>query len=110
MEGGVTFAWDVGIRDVIFEGNSKIVSNALMGLGSPPVDVSNILTRVSQRLQGFRSVKVSYVKRQGNRSTHILASYAKKVLNDDNYVTWIEENSTLIKSALSQDILNLSSS
>ena len=35
MEEGVTFAWDVGIRDVIFEGDSKIISDALMGLGSP---------------------------------------------------------------------------
>ena len=57
MEEGVTFAWDVGIRDVIFEGDSKIVFGALMGLGSLPVDVSNILTGVSQRLHDFRSVK-----------------------------------------------------
>ena len=57
MEEGVTFASDVGIRDVIFEGDSKIVFDALMGLGSPPMAVSNILTRASQRLQGFRSVK-----------------------------------------------------
>ena len=55
---GVTFAWDVGIRDVIFEGYSKIVFDALMGLGSSPVDVSNILTGVSQRLQGFKGFKV----------------------------------------------------
>ena len=57
MEEGVTFAWDAGIRDVIFEGDSKTVFDALMGLGSPPMAVSNILTRASQRLQGFRSVK-----------------------------------------------------
>ena len=57
MEEGVTFASDVGIRDVIFEGDSKIVFDALMGLGSLPVDVSNILTGVSQRLHDFRSVK-----------------------------------------------------
>ena len=77
MEEGVTFAWDVGIRDVIF-GDSKIVSNARMGLGSPLMAVSNILTGVSQRLQGFRSIKVSYVMQQGNRSAHILASMPKK--------------------------------
>ena len=57
MEEGVTFAWDMGIRDVIFEGDSKIVFDALMGLGFPPMAVSNIITGVSQRLQGFRSVK-----------------------------------------------------
>ena len=52
MEEGVTFAWDVGIRDVIFEGDSKIVFDSLMGLRSPLVVVSTILTGVSQRLQG----------------------------------------------------------
>lgn len=61
MEEGVNFAWDVGIRDVIFDGDSKIVSDARMGLGSPPVAISNTLIGASQRLQGFRSVKVSYV-------------------------------------------------
>ena len=75
MEEGVTFAWDVGIRDVIFGRDSKIIFDALMGLGFPPVAISNIL------------VKVSHVKQQGNRSTHILTSYAKEVLNRDNYVT-----------------------
>ena len=72
--------------------------------------VSNFLSGISQRLQGFRSVKVSHVKQQGNRSTHILTSYAKEVLNRDNYVIWIEENQTPIKLALAQDVLNLSSS
>ena len=32
MEEGVTFAWDVGIRNVIFEGDSNIVFEALMWL------------------------------------------------------------------------------
>ena len=54
MEEAVTFEWDVGIGGVIFEGNSKIVFDVLMGLTSPLVAVSNILTGVSQMLQGFR--------------------------------------------------------
>ena len=29
MEEGVTFAWDVGVCDVVFECDSKIVSDAL---------------------------------------------------------------------------------
>ena len=55
-----------------------------MGLGFPLVAVSNILIGVSQSLQVFRLVKVSHVKRQCNKSAHILASYAKEVLNSDN--------------------------
>ena len=47
----------MGIRDVIFEEDSKIVSDPLMGLGSPPLAVSNILSGVSHWLQGFKLVK-----------------------------------------------------
>ena len=43
MEVGVLFAWDVGIREVIFECDSKIVSNALLGLCTPPVIISNFM-------------------------------------------------------------------
>ena len=51
MEEGVTFAWDVGIMNVIFEGDSKIVFDALIWL-----------YKISQLAQGFRLVKVSHVK------------------------------------------------
>jgi len=50
MEEGVIFAWDMGIKDVIFEGDSKIVWDALLGIGLPLVVVANILTGVSDRL------------------------------------------------------------
>ena len=48
MEVGVSFAWDVGIREVILESDSKIVSDALLGLCTPPMIISNILAGVSQ--------------------------------------------------------------
>ena len=50
MEVGVSFAWDVGIREVILESDSKIVSDALLGLCTPPMIISNILAGVSQQL------------------------------------------------------------
>ena len=43
MEVGVSFAWEVGIREVNFECDSKIVSDALLGLCTPPIIISNIL-------------------------------------------------------------------
>ena len=47
MEVGVSFTWDVGIREVIFECDSNIVFDALLGLCTPPMIISNILARVS---------------------------------------------------------------
>ena len=46
MEVGVSLAWDVGIREVILECDSKIVSNALLGLCTLPMIISNILAVV----------------------------------------------------------------
>ena len=66
MEIGVSFAWDVGIRDVVVESDSKIVADTLQGLRTPPVVVSkvvsNILYGVTYKLQDFRSIQVSHVK------------------------------------------------
>ena len=87
MEVGVSFAWDVGIREVIFECDSKIVSDALLGLCTPPIIISNILARVSLKFQDFRLAQVSHIRRQGNRSAHILAKHAKDIVNSDNFVT-----------------------
>ena len=45
IEVGVSFAWDVGIREVILECDSKIISDALLGLCTSPLIISNILAR-----------------------------------------------------------------
>ena len=52
---------------------------------------------------------MSHVRCQGNRLAHILAKHAKDIVNSDNFITWIEENSLLIESAIAHDVLNLSS-
>ena len=49
------------------------------------------------------------MRRQGNKATHILAKHAKDIVNSDNFVTWIEKNSSLIESAITHNVLNLSS-
>ena len=41
---------------------------------------------------------MSHVRRQGNRSVHILVKHAKDIVNSDNFVIWIEKNPSLIES------------
>ena len=50
MEVGVSFAWDVGIMEVILECHSKIVFDAFLGLCTSPVIISNILASISSAL------------------------------------------------------------
>ena len=108
MEVGVSFAWDVGIREVILGCDSKIVSNALLSLCTLPMIISNILAMVYHQLQDFRVAQVLYIRHQDNKPTDILAKYSKNIVNSDNFVTCIEENSSLIESAITHDVLNLS--
>ena len=40
---GVRFAWEVAICDVVFESDSKIVSNAVLCNTTPPIAIANII-------------------------------------------------------------------
>ena len=43
LEESVFFAWDVGVRDVIFEYDSRIVGDAVNDLCEPPTTIGNII-------------------------------------------------------------------
>ena len=61
-------------------------------------------------LRSIDLILVSHVKCHDNKPAYLLAKFDKEIDNIDNYVTWIKENSSLIKSAITHDVLNLSSS
>ena len=68
-------------------------------------------SRVAHKIQDFCSAQLSHVKHQNNKPAHILAKYAKEIDNNDSYyVAWIEEIPLLIKSAITHNVMNLSSS
>ena len=106
MEEGIMFGWDVGVRDVVVESDSQIVISTLLGSSEPPIGIATIFEGIHQNLQDFRQVQFSSVKRCGNRLAHILAQYVK---NNVSYVIWIEENLSMIESALTRNVLVLSS-
>ena len=62
MEERVLFPWGAGIRDVV-ESDSMIVIDALMGSSDPLIVIVNIIERTRQKLQDFRSVQLSHIKR-----------------------------------------------
>lgn len=101
MEEAIDFAWDVGIRDAL------VVSDAVRGLSSPPVAISNIVSGMCLRMQDFCSVQVLHVRQVGNKPAHILYQYARDL---DSYVTWVEKISVIIESTLAHYVFNLSSS
>ena len=74
----------MGVREVVFESNSKIIIVALQEVSKPLTIICNIIEGIQQKLQDFRRVQVNHVKREGNRPTHNLAQHAKDVFD---YVT-----------------------
>ena len=105
MEEAVNFAWDIGIRDCLFESDSFTVVNAMLRLTDTPSSIANIIAGSLSQLYKFWEVNFSHVVRSGNKATHTLAQCAKGV-SDQN--AWIEETPGCIEQLVSQDVLFLS--
>ena len=46
LDVAVSFAWDIGIRDVIFETDSNIVFTILSGSTTPPAAIVDIMESI----------------------------------------------------------------
>ena len=77
----------MGVRDVIFETDSSIVSHALEDPADAQISIASLVARTHFKLQEFRSFEVSHVKRQANFPAHASAANAKDI---DFFVTWME--------------------
>ena len=106
IDKAVLFAWDVGIREAIFETDSSVVSDAIAGYTTPPVSIVDITAGILLRLQDFRRTQIQHVRRQANKPAHTLALHAKGV---SDFMTWIEECPSFIDSFVSQDAMFSSS-
>ena len=58
MDVAASLAWDMGIRDVVFETYSKVVSSALCGTTTPQVSITNIIQGTIHRLQDFKQSQI----------------------------------------------------
>ena len=61
MEEAVNFAWDMGIRDCLFESDSLSVVNVMLRLTDPPSSIANVTAGTLSQLYKFREVKFSHV-------------------------------------------------
>ncbi|XP_075659274.1 uncharacterized protein LOC142629186 [Castanea sativa] len=73
FEAGIIFAKQMGIRDLVLEGDSLIVVQALKQVSNAPLTVSSLIYGILAECNDFRKVCFSHVKRQGNRPAHLLA-------------------------------------
>nr|POE64071.1 hypothetical protein CFP56_08444 [Quercus suber] len=64
------FAWKMGIRTAIFEGDSLVVFHSLLGSTTPPSSISNIIAVSLVQAQRFSDFKFSFVLRDDNKVAH----------------------------------------
>ncbi|XP_075674873.1 uncharacterized protein LOC142644076 [Castanea sativa] len=79
FEAGLLLARDVGIQDVILEGGSLIIYNALREASLPPSSVASVVMGMLDLCKEFRKIEFSHVKRKGNRPVYLLAKYVKSI-------------------------------
>nr|XP_023920968.1 uncharacterized protein LOC112032440 [Quercus suber] len=102
LEIGVSFVEEVGLRDVVFEGDSLLVINAVQGINEAEASVRNIILGVLRNVQRFRTFDFLHTKRQGNAPAHLLAQHA---LNVEKMVVWLEDCPSQVAHAYAQDVL-----
>lgn len=55
MDEAVTFVWDIGVRDVVFETDSWIVFDALSRTITPPIAIANLIDIIHHKLHSFKA-------------------------------------------------------
>ncbi|XP_030924592.1 uncharacterized protein LOC115951551 [Quercus lobata] len=98
---GLLLARHLGLRDVVLEGDSLIISNALKRLTLSPSSVDAIMKGIHELGAEIGVVHFSHVRNIDNKPAHILARQAQNLVND---VIWIEEIPCYIQQALIQDV------
>ena len=84
LDEATIFAWDIGVKDVIFETDSTTVCHAMKSPVDALVSISTVVLGLCSRLRDFRTFQVTHEGRQGNKSAHTLAAFAKNI---DSFVT-----------------------
>ena len=100
MEVAMLFAKDMGIHDIVFEGDSLQVRNFLKGSSLVPPVVANVLKGILFHLQFFRSFCFSHIRKAGNKTTHLLAQHAKFVFD---FEAWVEETPSFLEASIASD-------
>ena len=102
MEETIAFAWDMGIWDAIFEGDSHVVVNVLISNSVPPAQIANNISGSLSQIHQFRSVQFLNVPRTGNKVSHALAQHAR---DSPEFITWTEVIPCVVEHLVHQDVL-----
>lgn len=79
---GIRTSIVIGARQIVVEGDSKNVIEALKGpLEESPTEIRNCITECKELFQCFKIIKLQYANRNKNKVAHIVA---KSTLKNDH--------------------------
>ena len=104
MEVGILFAWDLGLKNIVAEGDSLAVVQALKGRIIPAISIQKVTEGISWWLKKFDNWKILHARRSSNTAAHLMAKEAKSILES---VIWVEESPPFITDQLMYDVLSM---
>lgn len=101
VDEGILLARDLGLKDVIIEGDAKNVMAALSWSDTTPSSIQKIVEGSRKCLQQFHAWKANHINRSCNVAAHLLARYACKVTDS---VIWVEDTPLMIYDQICADV------
>lgn len=92
-EEGIIFARDLGLGEIIVEGDASIVISALVNPEHSPSSIQKIVEGARTKLKAFKQWKTNHVRRHCNFVAHLIARHA---CNIDDCVIWVEDTPPMI--------------
>ena len=94
-------AGDLGLRDIVLEGDAKLVTDALAGCCFPPSSIQMIIEGFQRWKFNVHAWQVNHVCRTGNFAAHLMVRNAKLV---NESVVWVEDTPPIIECQLIKDV------
>ena len=83
----VEFTFELGVVSTILEGNSQVLTGALVEEGVPLSSCGLLIADVKTRLCSFLQLYFSHVKKEGNKVANSLSKHA---LHFSNFNMWMK--------------------
>ena len=104
MKEGILLAWDLGLKNIIIEGDSLAVVQALNGIITPTISIQKVIEGITWCLKRFYTWKISHSRRSSNTTAHLMAKEASSILEN---VIWVEDTPPPIANQLLYDVMSM---
>ena len=101
---GILLAWDLGLKNIVLEGDAQLVTQAPKGVDAPATPILKIVEGARNYLQMFCSWKAVHTNRRNNTAVHLLAREPKNV---NDCVIWVKDSPPCIENQILNDVIAL---